>query len=201
MAKVFECERDGARSSPAGTRRAVGGLIQDDDGLENHPQPASLYASPEEARRPPLRSSCTSPACTEGPASSGRTSSQWSTPIPVRLLRGDRPRDADAEHRRRAPSLRLEPLQLGLPRARPLAPDRSGVPLVADPRPRRRRRSAEASNREGDRAGGARREDGLHASPHRPLHAWRQRRRQHARRSARAAAPAASRSSTRGPSR
>ena len=30
----------------------------------------------------------------------------------------DRARDADAERRRRAPPLRLEPLQLGLPRAR-----------------------------------------------------------------------------------
>ena len=37
----------------------------------------------------------------------------------------DRPRDADAQRRRRAAPLRLEPLQLGLPRARPLAPDRA----------------------------------------------------------------------------
>ena len=36
-----------------------------------------------------------------------------------------RPRAADAERRRRAAPLRLEPLQLGLPRARPLAPDRA----------------------------------------------------------------------------
>ena len=52
----------------------------------------------------------------------------------------DRARDADAERRRRAPPLRLEPLQLGLPRARPLAPDRSRLPLLADPRAERGRR-------------------------------------------------------------
>ena len=45
-------------------------------------------------------------------------------------------RDADAERRGRAPPLRLEPLQLGLPRARPLASDRAGLPLVADSHPR-----------------------------------------------------------------
>ena len=94
----------------------------------------------------------------------------------------DRPRDADAERRRRAPPLRLEPLQLGLPRARPLAPDRARLPLLAHPRRQRRRRPAPAADREGDRAGGARREDRLHAAAHRPLHAGRQRRHLHARR-------------------
>ena len=49
----------------------------------------------------------------------------------------DRPRAADAERRRRAAPLRLEPLQLCLPRARPLAPDRAGLPLVAHPRRQR----------------------------------------------------------------
>ena len=39
--------------------------------------------------------------------------------------RPDRARDADAQRRRRAAPLRLEPLQLRLPRARPLAPDRA----------------------------------------------------------------------------
>ena len=51
---------------------------------------------------------------------------------------------ADAERRRRAPPLRLEPLLLGLPRARPLAPDRARLPLVAHPHRRRRRRPAPA---------------------------------------------------------
>ena len=91
-------------------------------------------------------------------------------------------RDADAERRGRASPLRLEPLQLGLPRARPLAPDRARLPLVADPHPERGGRSAPATDREGDRAGGAGREDGLQPPPHRPLHAGRQRRGQHARR-------------------
>ena len=96
--------------------------------------------------------------------------------------RADRARDADAERRRRAPPLRLEPLQLGLPRAGSLAPDRAGLPLVADPHRQRRGRPAPAADREGDRAGGAGREDRLHAPPHRALHAGRQRRDQHARR-------------------
>src|SRR5712691_8272339 len=99
-----------------------------------------------------------------------------------RRTRRDRPRDADAERRRRAAPLRLEPLQLRLPRPGPLAPDRPRLPLLADPHPRRRRRSASAADREGDRAGGDRREDRLHAAAHRPLHARRQRRREHARR-------------------
>src|SRR5918999_2445664 len=71
----------------------------------------------------------------------------------LRPLRRDRERDADAERRRRAPPLRLEPLQLGLPRARPLAPDRARIPLVANPHPRRDGRSAPANDRDGDRAG------------------------------------------------
>ena len=67
-----------------------------------------------------------------------------------------------------------------MPRARPLAPDRARIPLVADPHPRCDDRSAPAQDRDGDRAGGADRKDGLHPPPHRPLHAGRQRRRQHA---------------------
>ena len=77
----------------------------------------------------------------------------------------DRPRAADAERRRRAAPLRLEPLQLRLPRARPLAPDRPRLPLVADPRRQRRRRPAPAADREGDRARGDRRETG-YTRPH-----------------------------------
>ncbi len=96
--------------------------------------------------------------------------------------RPDRPRAADAERRRRAPPLRLEPLLVGLSRPRPLAPDRSRLPLLADPRRERRRRPAPADDREGDRAGGGRREDGLHAAAHRALHAGRQRRHLDARR-------------------
>ena len=99
-----------------------------------------------------------------------------------RRRRADRARDADAERGRRAPPLRLEPLQLGLPRAGSLAPDRAGLPLVADPHRQRRGRPAPAADREGDRAGGAGREDRLHAPPHRALHAGRQHRDQHARR-------------------
>src|SRR5512133_2005330 len=40
--------------------------------------------------------------------------------------------------------LRLESLQLGVPRARSLASDRPRLPLVADPRAQRRRRPAPA---------------------------------------------------------
>ena len=97
--------------------------------------------------------------------------------------RPDRPRDADAERRRRAASLRLEPLQLGVPRAGSLAPDRARAFA---------RRASTSSTSPTTRAGpaiekvieprGARREDGLHAPAHRPLHAGRQRRDQHARR-------------------
>ena len=66
-------------------------------------------------------------------------------------------------------------------------PDRShlilpGLPLLADPHPQRRRRPAAAVDREGDRARRARRETGLHATAHGPLHAGRQHRGQHARR-------------------
>ena len=56
--------------------------------------------------------------------------------------------------RGRAASLRLESLQLGLPRAGSLASDRARLPLLADPHHRRRRRSAAAADREGHRARG-----------------------------------------------
>ena len=52
---------------------------------------------------------------------------------------------------RRASPLRLEPLQLGVPRARSLASDRAGLSLVADPRPQRGRRSPPTAHREGHR--------------------------------------------------
>ena len=66
-------------------------------------------------------------------------------------------------------------------------PDRShlivpGLPLVALPHRQRRRRPAQAADREGDRAGGGHSRDRLHPAPHRPLHARRQHRRRHARR-------------------
>ena len=94
----------------------------------------------------------------------------------------DRARDADAQRRRRAASLRLEPLQLGLPRARPLAPDRARLSLLAHPRAQRRRRPAAAADREGDRARRARARDRPDAPAHGPLHARREHRHQHARR-------------------
>ena len=56
----------------------------------------------------------------------------------------DRARDADAQRRRRVASLRVEPLQFGVPWARPLAFDRSRLSLVADPCGQRGRRSAAA---------------------------------------------------------
>ena len=96
--------------------------------------------------------------------------------------RPDRARAADAERRRRAPPFRLEPLLVGVPRPRPLASDHPRLPLVADPRRERRRRSSPADDREGHRAGRGRRRDGLHAPPHRPLHAGRQHRHLDARR-------------------
>ena len=99
-----------------------------------------------------------------------------------RRERADRPRAADAERRRRAAPLRLEPLQLRLPWTRPLAPDRPGLPLLADPRRRRRRRPPPAADREGHRTRGPVARDRPDAPAHRPLHARRQHRDQHARR-------------------
>ncbi len=66
--------------------------------------------------------------------------------------RADPARDADAERRRRAAPLRLEPLQLGLSRSGPLASHPARLPFIADQRAQRRGRSAPASGREGDRA-------------------------------------------------
>ena len=123
------------------------------------------------------RSSSTSPACTKAPASTRRTSSPSSTPRTAGSSTKCRCRT-----RRRAPPLRLEPLLVGVPRPRPLAPDRPRVPLVANPHRQRRRRPAPTPDREGDRAGRGHREDGLHEAAHRPLHAGRQHRRLDARR-------------------
>ena len=97
-------------------------------------------------------------------------------------VRDDRARDADAVRRRRAPPLRLEPLLVRLPRARPLAPDRPRLPLLAGLRAQRRRRPAAAADREGDRARRARSRDRLHAAAHDALHAGRERRHLDARR-------------------
>ena len=44
-----------------------------------------------------------------------------------------------SSRRRRAPPFRLEPLLVRLPRPRPLAPDHPGLPVVANPRRRRKR--------------------------------------------------------------
>ena len=66
--------------------------------------------------------------------------------------RPGRPRDADAERRRRAAPLRLEPLQLGVPRARSLASDRARLPLVADPRRSTSPTTRAGPDREGHRA-------------------------------------------------
>ena len=64
-----------------------------------------------------------------------------------------------------------------------LAPDRAGLPLVADPRAQRRRRSAPAPDREGHRAAtSSSTRPGYTRPAHRALHAGRQRRGQHARR-------------------
>ena len=79
-------------------------------------------------------------------------------------------------------SLRLEPLLVGLPRSRPLASHRARVPLVTDPHRGRRRQSAGAADREGDRVGGTCRQDRVHQAAHGALHAGRQRRRLDARR-------------------
>src|SRR5215510_13666306 len=83
-------------------------------------------------------------------------------PLPGRAPRGNRrrearlsrrrrrrgrardPRDAAAERRRRTAPFRLEPLLVGVSRPRSVAPDRAGLPLVADPRRQRRRRPEEA---------------------------------------------------------
>ena len=76
-------------------------------------------------------------------------------------------------------------------------PDRShlivpGFRSLAHPHRQRGRRPAPAADREGDRAGGDRREDRLHAAAHRPLHAGRQHRRRRCSATPRATAPAAS---------
>ena len=146
-----------------------------------HDKPQSFHASPAEALQAPpeefLYLACLHEGTgVERPDFLARRR---------RRVRPDRARDADAERRRRAASLRLEPLQLGLPRARPLAPDRARLSLVADPRRERRRRPAAAADREGDRADEVVRATGLtrphtvHCMPgeqHRHQHARRRRR-------------------------
>ena len=106
------------------------------------------------------------------------------------------------KRRRRAAPLRLEPLQLGVPRPRPLAPDRPRLPLVADPHPQRRRRpAARRGSRQVIEPEELVERDGLHAPAHGPLHAGRQRRRSACSATPKATAPAASPCSTRRPSR
>ena len=146
--------------------------------MHTHEKPASFYASPQEAMQAPAEEFLYL-ACLHGGTGRGEAGLPGG-----RRRRGgtDRPRDADAERGRRAAPLRLEPLLVGLPRARPLAPDRARLPLLAHPRRQRGRRPAAAADREGDRARRARREDRLHAAAHRSLHARRQRRRLDARR-------------------
>ena len=110
--------------------------------------PASFYASPQEARQARRRGVPLSRL----PARGHRRGQARLPRRGRRRGRPDRARDADAERRRRAASLRLEPLQLGLPRAGSLAPDRARLSLLADPRRQRRRRPAATADREGDRA-------------------------------------------------
>ena len=144
----------------------------------HHDKPQSFHASPAEALKAP-------PGGVPLPRLPARGHRRGRAGLPRRRRRRGRPdraRDADAERRRRAAPLRLEPLQLGLPRTRPLAPDRARLPLLAHPRRQRRRRPAAAADREGDRARRARAGDRPDAPAHGPLHAGRQHRHQHARR-------------------
>ena len=146
--------------------------------MHAHSAPASFYGSPAGG---PEGASGGVPLPRLPPRGHGRRSPG----LPRRRRRrgrADPARDADAERRRRAAPLRLEPLQLGLPRPGPLASHPARLPFVADPRGQRRGRSAPATGREGDRARRAPRKDRLHASAHGPLHAGRQHRREHARR-------------------
>ena len=138
--------------------------------------PASFHASPAEAQGAPAEE-------LPLPRLPARGHGRREARLPGRDRRrggADRARDADAQRRRRAAPLRLEPLQLGLPRAGPLAPDRPRLPLVAHPPARRRHRPPPAAHRARDRAGGGRARDRPDAAAHRPLHARRQRRHQHA---------------------
>ena len=137
-----------------------------------------LYGSPQEALQAPVEEFLYLACLHEG---TGVDAPDFLAVVDAEDGR-DRPRAADAERGRRAPPLRLEPLLVGVPRPRPLAPDRSWLPLLAVPHRERRGRSPPAADREGDRAGGGGREDRLHAAAHRPLHAGRQHRRLDARR-------------------
>ena len=143
-----------------------------------HDKPASFHGSPQEAMQAPPEEFLYLACLHEG---TGVEAPDFLAVVDAEEGR-DRPRAADAERRRRAPPLRLEPLLVGLPRPRPLAPDRARLPLLALPHRQRRRRPAPAADREGDRAGGDHARDRLHAAAHRPLHARRQHRRLHARR-------------------
>ena len=144
-----------------------------------HNGTASLYASPAEAMRAPAEEFLYVACLHEG---TGVDKPDFLAVVDAESG-ADRARAADAQRRRRAASLRLEPLQLRLPRARPLASDRARASAprgstsidVAE-------RSAQAAYRDGDRARGADREDRPDPAPHRPLHAGREHRHQHARR-------------------
>ena len=83
--------------------------------------PASFYASPQEARHARPEEFLYLACLHEG---TGVDEPDFLAVVDAEDG-PDRARDADAERRRRAASLRLEPLQLGLPRARSLASDRA----------------------------------------------------------------------------
>ena len=117
-----------------------------------HDKPQSFHASPAEALQAPAGGV----PLPRLPARGHRRRGAGLPRRGRRRGRPDRPRDADAERRRRAAPLRLEPLQLRLPRPGPLAPDRARLPLVAHPRRQRGRRPAAPADREGDRARRAR---------------------------------------------
>ena len=86
-----------------------------------HDKPASFHSSPQEAMQAPQEEFLYLACLHEG---TGVEAPDFLAVVDAEDG-PDRPRDADAERRRRAPPLRLEPLQLGLPRAGPLAPDRA----------------------------------------------------------------------------
>ena len=122
----------------------------------------SLYASPADAMNAPAEELLYVAAMHEGTGVRGARLPRRGR----RRGRAGRPRDADAQRRRRAAPLRLEPLQLGVPRARPLASRVAGLPLVARPRAQRGRRPAPSADRARDRARGDRRARPDYSRPH-----------------------------------